>query len=204
MKLEEIKSIFKNLEQAPIGVKNKYSVLIPLIEVEGELHLLYEVRSGNLKTQPGEISFPGGRIEEGENPLEAAVRETMEELLIEENDIEIIKESDFLVNPYSSILYSAVGIIKKNLKDIKPSEDEVDSIFTVPLDFFIKTKPRKYELELKVEKAKLFPYELIPNGENYKFRRGRDEVLFYEYEGKIIWGFTAKLTNNFICKLNVI
>lgn len=201
MEINRIKDLMKSLEPQPVEVKNKYSILIPLIEVDNELSLLYEVRSKKLRNQPGEICFPGGKIEPGETVIEAAVRETAEELLISEEDIEVFAQGDFLVNPYSSILYSTIAYLKKDYKEIVPSSDEVDHIFSVPLKFLIEESPKSYEMELSVKKNKLFPYELIPGGENYKFKRGRDNVLFYEYKGRVIWGFTAKMTYNFVKKI---
>ena len=56
------------------------SVLIPLLQVRGEWNILFEVRNPGI-TQGGEICFPGGRVEPGEKPSDAAVRETQEELL---------------------------------------------------------------------------------------------------------------------------
>lgn len=201
MNLEDIKKILENKNSEPVGIKDKFSVLIPLIEVKGELNLLYEVRSLNLRNQPGEISFPGGRMEKGESSIETAIRETVEELLIEDKDIEVVSEGDFLVNPYHSIIYSTVGKLNLDIKNIKPSADEVESIFCVPLSYFFENEPKIYELDLNVKSSEDFPYDLIPNGVNYKFKRGIDKVHFYTYEDKIIWGFTAKMTYEFIKSL---
>ena len=66
------------------------AVLVPLIQKGGEYHVVFEVRAGSLKTQPGEICFPGGAVERGETPKQAAVRETMEELLINRCQIRVI------------------------------------------------------------------------------------------------------------------
>ena len=74
----------------------------------------------------------------------------------------------------------------------------MEKVFTVPLSYFLKTKPKSYKINLRVERNKEFPYHLIPNGVNYKFKRGREEVLFYEYEDEIIWGFTAKMARRFV------
>lgn len=203
MEIEEIKKKLQLQKPNPIGVDNMYSVLVPFINIDSKYHLLYEVRAKTLKSQPGEISFPGGKIENGENVIEAAVRETSEELLIPEKKIEVFSKGDYLVNSYNSILYSVIGKINTPYSEIKPSIDEVDSIFTVPLEYLLKTEPKEYELELAVKKNDNFPYELIPNGKNYSFKRGNDKVLFYQYEDKIIWGLTAKITYNLIKKIKL-
>lgn len=198
LNLRKIKAKVQGRKPLPVDVKNRFSVMIPLIKRDGEIHLLFEKRAFTLRNQPGEISFPGGRIEKGESPREAAVRETAEELLISEREIEIYSEGDFVVNPYAAIIYTFVGEIKKDFDKISPSEDEVEKVFTVPLSYFLKTKPKSYKINLRVERNKEFPYHLIPNGVNYKFKRGREEVLFYEYENEIIWGFTAKMARRFV------
>ena len=198
LNLRKIKAKVQGRKPLPVDVKNRFSVMIPLIKRDEEIHLLFEKRAFTLRNQPGEISFPGGRIEKGESPREAAVRETAEELLISEREIEIYSEGDFVVNPYAAIIYTFVGEIKKDFDKISPSEDEVEKVFTVPLSYFLKTKPKSYKINLRVERNKEFPYHLIPNGVNYKFKRGRQEVLFYEYEDEIIWGFTAKMARRFV------
>lgn len=201
--LMKIKAKLQKKSPLPVDVKNRFSVMIPLIKRKGEIHLLFEKRALTLRNQPGEISFPGGRIEKNESPWDAAIRETCEELLIEEKDLEIYSEGDFLVNPYAAIIYSFIGEIRKDFYEIIPSKAEVESIFTVPLSFFMETDPKAYSINLKVNRSDDFPYHLIPNGRDYKFKRGREEVLFYEYKGQIIWGFTAKMTRRFIERISL-
>lgn len=201
--LMKIKAKLQKKSPLPVDVKNRFSVMIPLIKSKGEIHLLFEKRALTLRNQPGEISFPGGRIEKNESPWDAAIRETCEELLIEEKDLEIYSEGDFLVNPYAAIIYSFIGEIKKDFYEITPSKAEVESIFTVPLSFFMETEPKSYSINLKVNRSDDFPYHLIPNGRDYKFKRGREEVLFYEYKGEIIWGFTAKMARRFIERISL-
>lgn len=196
--LMRIKAKLQNKSPMPVDVKNRFSVMIPLIKRKGEIHLLFEKRALTLRNQPGEISFPGGRIEKNESSRDAAIRETCEELLIGDGDVEIYSEGDFLVNPYAAIIYTFIGEIKKDFFEISPSKDEVERIFTVPLKFFMENNPKSYSLNLKVNRSEDFPYHLIPNGESYKFKRGREEVLFYDYKGEIIWGFTAKMVRRFV------
>ena len=196
--LMRIKAKLQNKSPMPVDVKNRFSVMIPLIKRRGEIHLLFEKRALTLRNQPGEISFPGGRIEKNESTRDAAIRETCEELLIGDEDIEIYSEGDFLVNPYAAIIYTFIGEIKKDFFEISPSRAEVERIFTVPLKIFMENNPKSYSLNLKVNRSEDFPYHLIPNGESYKFKRGREEVLFYDYKGEIIWGFTAKMVRRFV------
>ena len=66
------------------------AVLVPLVRREGRLGVLFEVRSAALTSQPGDISFPGGRIELDDAGAEAAaVRETREELSLPDSAIEV-------------------------------------------------------------------------------------------------------------------
>ena len=81
-----------------LPVKRRNAVLIPLVEKEGELHILFEVRQAGIR-QGGEICFPGGMIEEGETAEEAAVRETAEELLIPAEKIEVIAPMHVMSGP---------------------------------------------------------------------------------------------------------
>ena len=89
-KIEQIKSIFTP-DRTPgfVAQKRFFSVLTPLIKVDGEWHVLFETRSSNVE-QPGEICFPGGAMEEGETAAECAVREACEEIIgLGPEDIEI-------------------------------------------------------------------------------------------------------------------
>ena len=84
------------------------------------------------------------------------------------------------------------------MDNIIPNPDEVDHIFTVPLEYFIKIEPKEYSLDLETKYNAEFPYNLIPNGKDYKFRNIVNRIYFYEYEDYIIWGYTAKMMKNFI------
>ncbi|NLY65930.1 MAG: CoA pyrophosphatase [Tissierellia bacterium] len=198
----DIKNIInrvKGREPRPLDIKKEYAVVLPLINIEGNWQLIYEVRSNSLKRQPGEISFPGGKVEEGEGYKEAAVRETMEELNIDKEKINIIGELDYLVTRDNTIIYSFLATIENiDVNSISPNLDEVDHIFTVPVDFFIENPPKLYYVDLDPVISDDFPYNLIPNGKNYKWRIGKHSVYFYKYKDYIIWGYTARITKHFI------
>ncbi|MGM0639932.1 MAG: NUDIX hydrolase [Thermotogota bacterium] len=198
MNLEHIKKKLNNHQPRPLGIKNIYSVLIPLIEVEGELSLLYETRALSLSKQPGEVSFPGGMVEKNESYLEAAKRETGEELNISTKNIEIIKKGDYFISPYNFIIHSYIGFLNMELNKIYFSSDEVDSLFTVPIEYFLNNNPQVHYAEILTSTDDGFPYELIPNGKKYKWKKGKYPIYFYNYQGHIIWGLTARLTKEFI------
>ncbi|AYD40442.1 CoA pyrophosphatase [Clostridium fermenticellae] len=194
--IDRIYSIFKGKKGHISGQYRKYAVIILLTEKEGKMNILLEVRSFRLRTQPGDICLPGGTVENGENPKEAAIREAVEELKVDYNDIEFIGEMNYLVSPYGFIMYPFVAKLKT--ENYSYSEDEVDHVFTVPVDFLIKNKPKLYELTLLPHLEENFPYELINGGKSYKFRHGKAPEYFYIYGDYVIWGFTALILKNFV------
>lgn len=174
----------------------QFSVLIPIIESAEGHSLLFEVRSETLSQQPNEICFPGGRIEASEDSINAAIRETSEELLLPEDKINILGGLDILVTPFNTLIYPFTGI----LTDYKGtfSTDEVQQVFTVPLSFLIETEPLCHYIDVQLTPGDDFPFEMIQQGIDYPWRRGKYPVYFYEYDGKIIWGITARIIKNFI------
>lgn len=201
MNFNDIKNRIKNTEPKPIDDDVRFSVLVPMIEIDGKIHLIYEVRSKSIR-QPGEISFPGGRIEENESPAYAAVRETHEELNIDEKDIEIIAELDYATNKLGSFIYTFAGIIRNICAaEINYNRDEVSELFFVPLDYFMENEPEKYYMNYLPKADDDFPYHMVNDGENYNWGQIRYPVYFYKYGDYIIWGLTAKITHSFINKI---
>lgn len=190
-----------NFKTKPISISGRhnyteFSVLIPILEKRNNLALLYEIRSENLKNQPNEICFPGGKIEKGESKEEAAKRETVEELLIDSDDVNIIGPSDIMVTPFNTIVYPYVGIIKNY--EYTYNNDEVKEVFTVPLSFFLYNEPQCHYIDVSLAPQNDFPYHLIQKGKDYRWGKGKYPVYFYIYKDKIIWGITARITYDFI------
>lgn len=171
------------------------AVLVPLIQKGGEYHVVFEVRAGSLKTQPGEICFPGGAVEPGETPRQAAVRETMEELLMERRQLRLIAPLDVLEAPGAMEIYPFLGALQGYRWSY--SEAEVDHTFSVPLRWFAEHEPERYETELVTVPEERFPFEDVPGGRDYHWRRGHYDVYFYRREEGIIWGMTAKILRSF-------
>lgn len=199
MKIQQISEALLGRTPSILGHEQfmKFAVLLPLVEVNNEVHILFEVRALTLRRQPGEVCFPGGRIEKGEEPRIAAARETSEELGIKESEITNMIPLDFMVSAFGTIIYPFVGTIK-NPGSIKPSEAEVGEVFTVPLAFFKKNQPATYKINFQVEPEDGFPFDLIIGGENYNWQTRSMDEYFYRVNGKVIWGLTARVLTHFL------
>lgn len=177
---------------------SKYAVLLPLIQKDEEWHVLFEVRSSKLRRQPGEVCFPGGRMDlTDENEQHTAVRETSEELGISGKSIRKITPLDYMISPFGTIIYPFVGLIESE-EEIRPNPSEVDRIFTVPLSFLKGYQPEIFQVEFKVMPEKDFPLNQIPGGENYNWQTRKMDECFYFYEDKVIWGLTARILKHFV------
>ncbi|PLX34183.1 MAG: CoA pyrophosphatase [Clostridiales bacterium] len=182
----------------PEGDNKLASVLLPLVEIDGEICLLFEIRSKNLKTQPREICFPGGGIEKNEAPSQSAIRETMEELNLSQKQIRLIGAIDRISTPFNLFIYCYVGLLDiESVGALSVNRDEVQSVFTVPLDYFMENEPSVHHIGMKLDIPDDFPFDKIQDGKGYNWKNGRYPVHFYEYGGNVIWGMTARMVNNF-------
>jgi len=175
-----------------------YSITIPLLIRDGEYHLLYEVRAETLRRQPNEICFPGGKIEANETAKTAAIRETMEELNINDSHIEITNSLMPMTIPFGVTIYPHVAFLDVKFEMLTYNEDEVQELFTVPLSYLMRTEAEEHMVHTKVVLPEDFPFEKIQNGRDYNWSRSPYNVYFLEYNHHIIWGLTAKITNEFI------
>ena len=78
------------------------------------------------------------------------------------------------------------------------SEDEVERVFTVSLGWFAAHEPEEHIADVVTEPGEDFPFELVPGGRAYRWRKGEYRVLFYRNEEAVIWGMTAKILHSFI------
>ncbi|MDU6546832.1 CoA pyrophosphatase [Anaerococcus vaginalis] len=174
---------------------SKYAVFIPIINIDGKDHILFEVRS-NLISQAGEVSFPGGGVNEGEKFELAAIRECREELNLDEKDVSLVDYSSMILSSSNRLIKAYYGRINKDFENISYNM-EVDSIFTVSIDYLKKNPPEKYTAKLKMDLPDDFPFEKIPNGKNYNFWQRNHTFYFYNTK-PVIWGMTANVLKDFL------
>lgn len=203
LNLNTIEDTFKNRKPNAVGTYSYFSVMVPLVEKEGEIYLLYEVRADSLKRQPGEVCFPGGAIEKNESKRQCAIRETREELGIRKKDIRIIAEIDTLYTYSNFTMYCYLGQISyEAFCNVKINPEEVKEIFLVPLEYITKETPFIYNMDVIPEIGSDFPYNMLKLSNGYNWRRGKSQVPIYTYKEKVIWGLTARITHNLASIIN--
>lgn len=195
MRIKDFEKRFSGHMPGLQGARAAFSVLVPLIYEKGEPFLLFEVRADTLNRQPGEVCFPGGRMEAGETPLQGALRETEEELSLPASVIRPIAELDFLYHQSGFLIHPILAEIRaKDLKrHLRISEAEVKETFLVPFSFFLEKDPMLYTYDLEPHIPDNFPYHLIGFEQGYPWRAGKMDVPIYLYENHAIWGLTGRI-----------
>ncbi|WP_078552712.1 NUDIX hydrolase [Bacillus alkalicellulosilyticus] len=199
----QLQQVLDTLENRPVSILGnrsfmKSAVMLPLIQKEDGLHVLFEIRALHLNSQPGEICFPGGKVDTSDDDVEAtATRELCEELGLEKQMVTCYAQLDVLVTPFRGIIYPFVGEIIKP-EHIRPNPDEVAKTFTVPLSHLLHTKPEVYDMNISFDAGPTFPFDKIPNKLAYNKRTHTVSEFFYYYEDYVIWGLTAKILHHFL------
>ena len=199
MELEQLAAQLRGRTPGLMDSQQSYAVLVPLVERDGELSLLYEVRAKTLRRQPREVCFPGGRMEPGEGPEACALRETFEELSIPPEGVDLLGRLDFIAHRANFLMQPVLGRVKAQAAEvIRPSPAEVDEVFFVPLSHLLAAKPIEYSYELVPAPAEHFPYALLRIPRDYKWQNGTEHVPVYPWQGRAIWGLTGRITRNFL------
>jgi 8-oxo-dGTP pyrophosphatase MutT (NUDIX family) len=150
------------------------AVLIAVTD-RSEPGVLLTVRREHMRTHAGQIAFPGGRIDPGENAVEAALREANEEILLNPDVVEVIGS----IEPYRTVtgyvVTPVVAVVPPDLP-LAPREQEVADWFEAPLAFLLDAKNQRRESALFQGRERHY-YEIVWNG-----RR--------------IWGATAAMIVN--------
>ena len=166
----------------PPSDAKRAAVLVPLYVDAGELWTLLTRRADVLPHHRGQIAFPGGGLEAGEDPWDAAVRETEEEIGIERGKILRLGELDEAETPTGFRIVPCAGAVPYPV-ETEPDADEVEEVFAMPIRAF--ANPRAIE-----DRAVLI------DGEESLLR-------IYHVGSRQIWGLTARILQNLLQRLGL-
>lgn len=152
------------------------AVLIPVIGA-AEPTVLFTQRSDALPTHKGQISFPGGSVDEGETLLDAALRETKEELALDPSLVEIVGELDTFPTFVSGYTVTPFVGWLQDTPAVSPNPEEVEAVLEVPL--------RSLTDEIRAEPGfehneRIYPTEA------------------WIWKDNVIWGVTARIVRQFL------
>lgn len=161
------------------------AVLIPITQRKNSTsQVILTVRSENLRSHAGQISFPGGSYEpQDEDLIATALRETDEEIGIAPHQVEVIGKLGDMALPSGFMITPVVGLVADDI-ELAPCPIEVADIFHVPLPVLL--DPRQY-------KSSQFQYE--------NASRTTLELHFEDYR---IWGATAAILFHLATELSAL
>lgn len=154
------------------------AVLVPIYRNNGVFHVLLTKRSDLVEHHKGEISFPGGKMDDTDaDLLSCALRETAEEVGVNPEDVGVLGElDDFYTVATNFLVVPFVGTITYPY-DFHPSSREIDEVIGVPLEVF-------FDPDRRSEQTIVFRGEPV-------------EVISYRWQGYNIWGATARILKHF-------
>ena len=155
------------------------AVLVPIYRRDGQYCVLFTQRTERVKEHKGQISFPGGARQEGDKTLlDTALRESAEEIGLAPSEVEVLGELDDTLTATSNYVISPfVGLIPWPYQ-FKVDGWETEEIIEVPISALMDKDSRRQETEIIGGRA-ITSY-------------------FYHYQGKIIWGATARILHQFL------
>lgn len=157
------------------------AVLIPLYDLDGELHVVLTRRAQSLRTHKGEVSFPGGRADPGETYVAAALREAQEEVFLDPSMVEPLGELDHLTTvTRRAYIVPVVGLIAGR-PELGRNPAEVEAVLHVPLS--------------ELMAPGVFREELWGLGDTAR------PVYFFDLVGDTVWGATAALLRQLLARL---
>ncbi len=163
-----------DLPRASDGSLKPAAVLVPVTD-RARPGVILTQRTETLRSHAGQVAFPGGRLDPGEDAVTAALREADEEIALPPRAVTVLGEADRYRTVTGYAVTPIVGVVPPDLP-LRPSEAEVASVFEVPLDFLLDPKN---QIEASVEW----------NGRQRRYY----EIL---WEDRRIWGATAAMIVN--------
>ena len=153
------------------------AVLIAIQIQDGIPYIILTKRSPALKNHPGQVAFPGGKIDPCDaTAIEAALREAQEEIALSPTQVDVLGSLPDHITITGFRITPVVGYIKGLFYPV-PEIDEVDEVFRVPFDFLM--QPQNYTICKRRYMGYDWRYFTIPYGPHY------------------IWGATARMLRAF-------
>lgn len=115
---------------------SKEAAVLIAITDRAEPGLILTVRREHLRTHAGQIAFPGGRVEENEDPVSAALREAHEEILLDPAEVDLVGTIEQYRTVTGYVVTPVVSIIPPDLP-LEPHEHEVAELFEAPLTYVL-------------------------------------------------------------------
>lgn len=163
------------------------AVLLPLYRNEQGWHLVFTRRTDLVEDHKGQVSFPGGGCDEHETqPEQTAIREAKEEIGLLPQDVRILGKMNEVITISHFKVTPVVGVIPWPYP-FQLSPQEVSRVFSIPLDWM--AEPTHWD-----------EFDFTPEGSPTSF----PVVTYHEYDGEILWGATARITQNFLGVLNLV
>jgi len=155
------------------------AVLVPIYYKQGQYYILFTKRTERVKEHKGQISFPGGECQEGDRTLiDTALRECAEEIGLVPGEVEVLGELDDTITTTSSYIISPfVGFIPWPYQ-FKVDGWETEEIIEVPISALMDKDCLRQETEIIGGQAVT--------------------SYFYHYQGRVIWGATARILRQFL------
>ncbi|MCL4413163.1 MAG: CoA pyrophosphatase [Actinobacteria bacterium] len=160
------------------------AVLVALFEEDGEARVVLTRRSARLRRHRGEVSFPGGRQDDGESPVAAALREASEEVGMDAASVEVLGTlSPLSTFSSGSFITPVVGVLPgRPLLVANPAE--VERVFDVALAELLAAGVFREEMWTLRGASADAPGVAVPGG---------FPVWFFELRGDTVWGATARV-----------
>lgn len=156
------------------------AVLVPLYLHDNEWHVLFTLRTEQVETHKGQVSFPGGRVDLGDRDrVETALREAEEEIGLRREHVTVLGQLDELLTVTQYHITPVVGVFTWPYEFVL-SLNELSVVFGAPLRWL--ADPANLEIKLR---EPMVPGPQIP-------------VYYFHYGGYTIWGATARMLLNLI------
>ena len=170
----------------PVVRQVNAGVLAVMFEEHGETRLILTRRSSAMRTHKGEVSFPGGRLDEGEGPVGAALREAFEEVALDPALVEVVGWIHPVLTMASGSFIMPVLATVAARPPVVASPDEVERVFDVSL-------AELADPEIFHEERWSIAGRMPPGSDDDSLA-----VWFFEVAGEIIWGATARMIHELL------